>query len=73
MKQNFIFTISIVLVCNSLFAQFEDNYGKLTSNDISIKECAFDPSASLVITLDEGSTEYNTLNNQVTIAYTLLN
>lgn len=66
MKQNFIFTISIVLVCNSLFAQFEDNYGKLTSNDISIKECAFDPSASLVITLDEGSTEYNTLNNQVT-------
>ena len=61
-----IYTITLVFICNSIFAQFDDNFGKLRQQDIDLKECSFDPSASLVITLDEGTTVYNNQENQVT-------
>jgi hypothetical protein len=47
-------------------AQFNDTYGKIRPIDVDVKECAFDPSASLVITLDEGSTDYNQFGEEVT-------
>lgn len=46
-------------------AQYTDNFGKLNPADIEVKECAFDPSASLVVLLDEGSTDYNSVGDQV--------
>jgi hypothetical protein len=61
-----LYTITLVFICNGVFAQFDDNFGKLRQQDIDLKVCSFDPSASLVITLDEGTTVYNNLENQVT-------
>jgi hypothetical protein len=66
MKYGHILTIALLVVCSNVHAQFDDSYGKLRPEDVTIKECSFDPSASLVITLDEGLTVYNTLQNQVT-------
>src|SRR6476620_10672645 len=66
MKFGCIITLVLVTFCLDIHAQFEDSYGRIRPQDVDIKECSFDPSASLVITLDEGLTEYNTLQNQVT-------
>lgn len=47
------------------YAQSNDSFGKLTRADIETKECSFDPSASIVVLLDEGYTDYNSVGDQV--------
>jgi hypothetical protein len=59
MKYGCLTMLLLVVFCHEIHAQFEDSYGKIRPQDVDIKECSFDPSASLVITLDEGLTEYN--------------
>src|SRR4051812_47506892 len=62
----FFFTVAFACICADLHSQSEDNYGKLRPLDIEIQECAFDRSASIVITLDEGYTDYNSVGDLVT-------
>lgn len=50
----------IALVCyNGSFAQSSNKFGRFTAKDIEMKECSFDPEASAVVLLNEGSADYN--------------
>ena len=64
----FSLLVPVIFFCD-IHAQFDDQYGRLRPQDIDIKECSFDPSASLVITLDQGSTEYNPFGEPVTFRH----
>ncbi len=53
-------SICLILLFSSFvsMAQFTEKFGKLTSEEINTKSCSFDPEATALILLQEGSADY---------------
>ncbi|MBC7827180.1 MAG: DUF3857 domain-containing protein [Chitinophagaceae bacterium] len=58
----------IIFLMSALFcyAQEFPSYGKVTSDELKLKECSFDKEATAVVMLDEAVSNYNDQNNLIT-------
>lgn len=64
-KYNGFFTIFLLLTIFS-HAQDFSTYGKITTEELNLKECFFDKEATAVILIDEAISTYNDENNLIT-------
>lgn len=64
-KYNGFFTIFLLLTIFS-HAQDFSTYGKISTEELNLKECSFDKEATAVILIDEAISTYNDENNLIT-------
>jgi hypothetical protein len=65
-NKNILALFSLLLVYSGSEAQFTVDYGNISNEEISLKECAFDPGASAVVLVDEGLSDYTGDNGLMT-------
>jgi hypothetical protein len=54
----YLLLVSFTFLSAGTFAQFMHKFGSISSEEINLKSCAFDPEASAVVLLDEGYSDY---------------
>lgn len=66
MKKNALVTLIGLLTAVISYAQDFPSYGRVTNDELNLKECPFDKEANAVVLLDEAESNYNDSYNLIT-------